>query len=170
MHLVESFILKDIYLIKDEMDVFEMANEEILSKALILRECIGTETNRVILYKSKKYDDNKNIVECIKYECNVESIDDAYELLTKIGFKECMRYEQECLAYALDDKQILIQYLPELGLFAEVENDKDEEELIKDLQCFKMAYYEDDYYVKKASLMLDKVKKQRRCEYGRKEY
>ena len=161
--LVESFVTKDIYLIKKEADINKMSNLDILSSCLIVRECIGNEHNKQLIYKDKKYDEYGNIIESTKYSCDVEDIDKTYELLTHVGFKECFRYEQECLAYANKDVDILLQYVPELGLFAELENNnKSINQLISDLDGLNIPYYENDYFVKKASLMLDDVRK-----YGR---
>ena len=158
-HLEESFILKDIYIIKDNIDIKNTSNLEILSKAVIIRECIGSETIKMLVYKDKKYDETRNTINSIKYSCPLVDIEKTYELLTKVGFKECFRYEQECLSYAIGDKNILIEYIPELGLFAEFKNkDKNVEELISDLNELNIPYYEDNYFVKKASLMIDEIK------------
>lgn len=161
--LVESFVMKDIYLVKDELDINKTNNLDILSSSVIIRECIGNEHSKQLIYKQKEYDNKGNIIKSTKYSCNLVEVDKTFELLTKIGFKECFRYEQECLAFANDEIDILLQYVPELGLFAELENNnKSIEELIKDLNDLNIPYYEGDYFVKKASLMLNEVKK-----YGR---
>ena len=161
--LVESFIIKDIYLVKEKIDISKTPNLEVLDSCLIIRENIGNEHTKQLVYKDKKYDDKGNIIKSTKYSCDLVDVDKTYELLTKVGFKECFRYEQECLAYANKDVDVLLQYVPELGLFAELENnDKNINELIDDLKGLNVPYYEDNYFVKKASLMLDDVKK-----YGR---
>ena len=161
--LVESFVIKDIYLVKEGVDINNTPNLDVLGSSLIIRECIGYEHNKQLIYKDKKYDEKGNIIKSVKYSCDLVDIEKTYELLTKIGFKECFRYEQECLAYANSEVDILLQYVPELGLFAELENhNKSINELVDDLNNLNIPYYEDDYFVKKASLMLDETKK-----YGR---
>lgn len=158
-HLEESFILKDIYVVKENVDIKNTPNLDVLSQSIIIRECIGSETTKTLVYKDKKYDKTGNIINSVKYSCPIVDIDQTYDLLTKVGFKECFRYEQECLSYSARDKNILIEYIPELGLFAEFENkDKSIEELIADLNELDIPYYEDNYFVKKASLMLDEIK------------
>lgn len=161
--LVESFVIKDIYLVKEEINIKKTPNLDVLDSCLIIRECIGNEHVKQLIYKRKVYDDVGNIIKSTKYSCDLVDIEDTYELLTNIGYKECFRYEQECLAYANKEVDVLLQYVPELGLFAELENkDKSIDELINDLNNLHIPYYENDYFVKKASLMLDDVKK-----YGR---
>lgn len=161
--LVESFVIKDIYLVKNEVDINKTPNLDVLSSCIIIRECIGNEHNKELVYKDKKYDENGNIVKSTKYSCELVDLDKTYDLLTQIGFKECFRYEQECLSFSSKEADILLQYIPELGLFAELENNnKSIKELINDLNNLNIPYYEDNYFVKKASLMLDVVKK-----YGR---
>jgi len=161
--LVESFILKDIYLIKEDVNVSKTPNLKILSNAIIVRECIGNEHTKALIYKDKKYDEKGDIIDSKKYSCPLVDIDKAYDLLTAIGYKECFRYEQECLGYANNEYNVLIEYVPDLGLFAEFENDKKSiDELIEELNELNIPYYEDSYFVKKASLMIDEMKK-RRC-------
>lgn len=161
--LIESFILKDIYLVKDEVDILKTDNLKILSQAVIVRECIGDDHDKKIVYKEKKYDTNGDIISSKKYSCQLVDVDKTYEVLTHIGYKECFRYEQECLQYQYNDSIIFIEYIPELGLFLELENtNKSIEGMIEELNNLNMPYYENDYFVKKASLMLDEIRKQSR--------
>ena len=158
--LIESFVIKDIYLVKKEVNIDDIDNLDVISSCLIVRE-IGD--YKTLLYKDKIYDNKGDILSSHKYSCEIKDIDEAYELLTHIGYKECFRYEQECLAFKDDKIDILLQYVPELGLFAELEDsNKTVKQLIDDLNSLEIPYYENDYFVKKASLMLDEVKK-----YGR---
>ena len=160
--LVESFVLKDTYMIKEDVDVSKTPNLDLLSQALMLRECIGNEHTKALIYKDKTYDKKGNILNSIKYSCPLVDIDKTYDLLKAIKYKECFRYEQECLCYANDKYNVLIEYIPDLGLFAELENNnKSIEELISELNELNIPYYENDYFVKKASLMLNEIKKRR---------
>lgn len=162
MRLSDSFILKDIYLVKDNIDVEKTPNLQLLSQTIILREWVGKENVKQMVTKEKKYDDKGDIITSKKYTCSVEDIELAYDSLTKVGLKECFRYEQECLVYSNGEIEVLLQYVPELGLFAEIEdNTKSIEELIEGFKKLDIPYYENDYFVKKASLMLDVIKKQR---------
>lgn len=163
--LVESFILKDIYLAKEDLDLKKLNNLDILSSCIILREVYENDKaiDRKIMYKDKKYNEVGDIISEVKYSCEVGNVEKMQSILDKIGYKELFRYEQECLGYEIDDKKILLQYIPDLGLFAELEdNNKSKEQLINDLNELNIPYYENDYFVKKASLMIDKIKKQRR--------
>lgn len=163
--LIESFILKDVYLAKENLDLKKINNLDILSSCIILREVYENDKaiDRKIMYKDKKYNEAGDIISETKYSCEVGNIEKMQNILDKIGYKELFRYEQECLGYGIDDKKILLQYIPDLGLFAELEdNNKSKEQLINDLNELNIPYYENDYFVKKASLMIDKIKKQRR--------
>lgn len=157
--LTGSFVLKDIYMVKNDIDIKKMDNLEILYNSVILREYIGNNHVYQLIYKNRKYNKG-DIVDSQKYVCSLFNIDEAYSLLRAVGFKECFRYEQECLEYNSNDKNILIQYIPELGLFAQLEdNNKSVDELINDLNEMNIPYYYGDYFVKKASLMLETIKK-----------
>ena len=157
--LVGSFILKDIYLINGNTDVGKSSNLEVLSKSLVIRERTGSFPDKVLMYKDKKYDEKENILDSKKYLCPLVDTDKMYYLLLAAGYKECFRYEQECLEYKYKDLNIFVEYIPELGLFLELENNNIEvEELIEDLKELNIPYYEDDYFVKKASLMMDAIR------------
>ncbi len=165
--LNESFILKDIYLTREDLDLKKMNNLAILSSSIILREVCEDDkvVDRTIMYKEKKYNENGDILSEKKYKCKIGNIESMQEILDKIGYKELFRYEQECLEYGIDNKRILLQYIPDLGLFAELEdNNKSIEQLINDLNELNVPYYENDYFVKKASLMIDKIKKQKKVK------
>ena len=158
--LDESYILKDVYMVKDNLDISRMNNTEIISNCIIIREAIGEEHTHQIVYKHRKYDDKGDIVDSVKYKCAVFDVNEAIELLKVTGYKELFRYEQECLMYNYKDSHILLQYIPELGLFAEIEdNNKNINGLIEDLNNMNVPYDEKNYFVKKASLMIDKMKK-----------
>ena len=159
--LIESFVIRDIYLVKDNIDFLKTNNLNILANSIIIREVIGNEHDKKLIYKDKKYDDNGNIVVNKRYCCPLVDLDKTYDLLTAIGFNECFRYEQECLSYAINDRKILLQYIADLGLFAELENNKDVNDLINDLNYFNIPYYENNYLVRKDSLMIDRLKKRR---------
>ena len=157
--LVGSFILKDIYLINESVDVKSLSNLDVLSKSLIIRERIGSLPDKVLMYKNKKYDEKGNILDSKKHLCPLVDTDKMYDLLLASGYKECFRYEQECLEYKYKDSSIFIEYIPELGLFMELENNNIEtEELINNLKDLNIPYFENDYYVKKASLMMDTIR------------
>lgn len=165
--LNESFILKDIYLVKENMDLKKTNNLNVLSSSIILREEYEDDKaiERVIMYKDKEYSDAGDILSETKYKCEIGNVESMQGILTKIGYKELFRYEQECLEYGIDNKRILLQYIPDLGLFAELEdNNKSVEQLINDLNELNIPYYENDYFVKKASLMIDKIKKQKKVK------
>lgn len=158
--LVESFMLRDIYLVSKDIDVDNTENLEVLSKAIIIREVRGDQEEKKLVYKDKKYDEKGNILSSTKYSCPVIDVDKMYDFLNAIGYKEVFRYEQECLEYKCGGSNIILEYIPELGLFAEIENNnKSIEGLINELNDLNIPYYEDDYFVKKASLMLNMIKK-----------
>ena len=163
VRLITSFILNDTYLIRNDVDISTQYNFDVLSHAIVLREVTSSNPDKVLMYKDKKYDEKGNIIECKKYLCPIVDMDKTHELLEAIGYKDCFNVEQECLEYEMNGTNIFLEYIPDIGLFLELENNnKSVDELVRMLDEFGIAYYEDDYFVKKASLMLDKIRKQRR--------
>lgn len=158
--LFESFVLKDIYLVRKDVDVKKTKNLDVLSKSIIIRDVTGEQSEKKLVYKDKKYDEARNILSSTKYSCPITNIEKMCDFLNAIGYKEVFRYEQECLEYKCGESNIILEYIPELGLFAEIENNnKSTEGLIEELNNLNIPYYEDEYFVKKASLMLDMIKK-----------
>lgn len=152
--LTGSFILKDIYLIKEDFNIKNTPNLEILSQSLLIRERTVTNPEKVLIYKKKNSENDE------KCYCPLVDVNKTYELLTSIGYKECFRIEQECLEYSNKDSTIFLEYVHDLGLFLKVSNqNKNIENLIDELNHLEIAYFENDYFVKKANLMLSKIKK-----------
>ncbi len=163
VRLITSFVLNDTYLVKNDADINKDSNLQILSQAIILREVESSQPEKVLIYKDKKHDEKGNIIECKKYSCPIVDMDKTHDLFEAIGYKECFTVEQECLEYEMNGTNIFLEYIPDIGLFLELENNnKSVDELVCMLDEFGIAYYEDDYFVKKASLMLDEIRKQRR--------
>lgn len=159
--LKESFIIKDIYLVKENIDLKKSNSLDVLSSSIIIREFIEDNdvSSKSLTYKDKKYDEKGNIISSLKYDCKIEDVETMYNILTKTGYKECFRYEQECLEYETDNCKFLLEYVSDLGLFLEIENNKSVDELIEDLNSLHIPYYENDYFVKKAVLMIEKEKR-----------
>lgn len=163
VRLITSFVLNDTYLIKKDVDINNESNLQVLSQAIILREVISSNPDKVLMYKDKKYDSKGNIIESKRYLCPIVDMDKTHELLHAIGYKDCFNVEQECLEYEMNGTNIFLEYVPDIGLFLELENNnKSVDELVNMLNEFGIAYYENDYFVKKASLMLDEIRKQSR--------
>lgn len=160
IRLLESFVLKDIYMINENVDLKNTSNLSVLSQTVIIRECIGDEIDKKFVCKNKKFDENGAIIESKRCDCPLVDIEKGREFLLATGYKECFRLEQECLEYSYDGSKLFLEYIPDLGLFLEVENtNKDIDGLKEVLKELQIAYFEDDYFVKKASLMLDEVRR-----------
>ena len=160
IRLKESFVLKDIYMVKDSVDLINTSNLDILSQVVIVRECIGDEIDKKFVCKTKKYASNGDILESKRCDCPLVDINKGHEFLLATGYQECFRIEQECLEYEYKGSKLFLEYIPDLGLFLEVENTNKDIEGLKDvLNELQIAYFEDNYFVKKASLMLDEVKR-----------
>ena len=67
-------------------------NLDVLSKTIIIREVIGDQNEKKLVYKDKKYDENGNILSSTKYSCPVINVEKMYDFLTAIGYKEIFNY------------------------------------------------------------------------------
>lgn len=141
--LLESFTSKDIYLVKNNVEVSKQNKSGILKDAIILKEIDGNNGNNLLCCNDKK--------------CLVVDVDSTLSVLASMGYKQLFCIDEECLEYFSDGSHVFIEYEPDLGLFLKIDNDKSFEENIKWLKDMNIAYYENDFFVKKDELMLNKI-------------
>ena len=91
----EEYMVNDIYLINDDLDLFKMKKLDILKKCILIREVENIE--KELLYKYKKYDLNGNILEQGKVKCPIIDIDKAIDFMNAINYKELFKINDKCI-------------------------------------------------------------------------
>ncbi len=160
----EEYYLTDDYMIDKNIDINKLDSLEILKKCILVRHIVGIK--KVLLYKYKKYDDNKDILEQGKVECPVEDTDKAIKFMEALSYKKLFKIYDKCIVYANKTTELIVQLVNDEYIFIEMEDKCDHidrkyvsiEEMKNDLDSYNLCYDKSNYFVKKAELMLSKIK------------
>lgn len=160
----EKYNVSDIYMIDSNINIDNYPNLEVLSKCILVREIYGIK--KILLYKYKKYADNGDIIEQGKVECPVADISKAILFMESINYKELFKIFDECIVYANRDTEIIVEMVNNEYIFIEMEQTGDYidkkyetiDEMKKQLDKFNLDYNKSNYFVKKAEIMLEKIK------------
>lgn len=159
----EKFHLYDTYLVPDSLDLKNMTSREILAKALIIRRVEDeNRKEKYITFKKKDFDDKGNILKQSAIHLGILDTKKAEELLNAIGYKTIMEAAEHDVVYAKGDFGILVKDVEGQDDLIEIEaSDKEGlrtvEELVKKVKEEKLPVEMDNYFVKKAEIILDKV-------------
>lgn len=119
--LKEKYDLKDIYLInkKDkENDYLSMLN-----KCVLIRHIIEDDKEtKMLTYKYKEYNENKEITKQGKVKVKIDDIDNSKLLFEKLGFEELIRINDHLLVYATDKDELIIQNVNDKHIYIEIES------------------------------------------------
>jgi len=163
--ITETFYLDDIFMVNKDLDLSKLSSREILSKALLIRE-VGTEKavrDKCITYKKKELDENGNILSQSSINLKIDSIDTAEKLLTAIDYKRLMHARENDKVYSREGSVgILVKDIVGEDPLIEIETTDDEEfdsveKLVNWIKKEGLPVYLDNFFVKKAEIILDKL-------------
>lgn len=164
--LIEKFILDDTYFTPKELDFKNMSYRDILSKAILLRnitEFIPERKVVTLTFKSKQIDDNGNILEQNKVDCEIINAEAGKTFIEAIGYKELMNIKENDIVYGKDGLHIAIKDIKNGDKLIEVETVDGNVELntinkLKEkLNELQIPIDTNDYFVKKAEIELKKI-------------
>ena len=157
--LKEEYRIIDIYMIKENNSNTNPL--DMLKDCVLIRNVIEeNKDTKKIVYKYKEYNDLEEIVRQGKVECKVESIDDAYNLLKVIGYKELVEIDDKCSVYANETTEMVLEYVNNKHLYIEMEEDcyhidrhyNSIEEMKEDLNKYNIPIKDNNYFAKKAEV------------------
>ena len=160
-----KFSMDDTFFIPETLKIEKMTTRDILSKAVLVREIIGKTSGKVskkITVKIKNFDEHGNILSQRSVNCDIVEIADAKRLLNAMGYKEIMNIKENDIVYGKDDFEISVKDIENGDNLLEIEtNDKFDtiDKLVKEIKRIEIPIYEDNFFVKKAEIELDKVLK-----------
>lgn len=93
----EEYILNDVYMLDERIDISNMSYLEILKNCILVRNIIGFEME--LLYKYKKYDTNGDILEQGKVKCPITDVDKAVRFMETIHYKRMFDINDDCIVY-----------------------------------------------------------------------
>ncbi len=164
--IVEKYILDDTYFIPKELDLKDMSNREILSRAILLRDITEFIPERKVVkltFKNKQIDDKGNILKQSKVDCEILNAETGKTFIEAIGYVELMNIKENDIVYEKNGLQIAIKDIRDGDQLIEVETVKENTEFdtidkikqkIKELE---IPIDTNDYFIKKAEIELSKV-------------
>lgn len=160
----EEYLLNDSYMINKNINIYEMNNLDILKKCILVRDINGIK--KVLLYKYKEYAPNGSIIKQGKVECPVNDTSKAISFMEAINYKELFKIKDKCIVYANDKTELIVQLVNDKYIFIEMEDECDHinkkynsiEELKEDLKSYNFSVDYSNFFVKKAEIMLEKIK------------
>lgn len=163
--IINKFHMDDIYFIPDELDISNLSTREIVSKAILIRNISSKISNRntkKLTYKIKEINEKGEILNQESINCDIINIDDAKKLLNAIGYKIIMEIEDDDVVYEKDGFEIAIKDIVNGDNLIEIETtDNNEFNSVKKLKLrlndLNIPIFDDDYFVKKAEIELNKV-------------
>lgn len=158
--VINELELLDTYYIKNEVNINEYTNSELLSNYLIIR--VPSNNNPQITYKYKRFNDDGSIKEQGKVNCDVQDEKQAASLLEQIGYKKLIIIKNHIKFFKKDDVLFVAAYVNDEYLCLEYsgKNEKTIEEVI---ETFKTKYGfiphdENNYFINKAMIEIDKIR------------
>lgn len=159
----EKFVLRDIYLLNNKINISNMDSLDILKNCVLVREVIGIEME--LVYKYKKYDNNGDILEQGKVECPITDVKKAIQFMDAIQYKELFIINDKCIVFANDRTELMVQLVNNKYIFIEMEAkckyiDKvytNIDGLKEDICSYNLSIDKSNFFVKKAEIILNEV-------------
>ena len=163
----DRYIANDIYMINKDIDISKLDTLDILKKCIIVREITGIK--KVLLYKYKEYDNNGDILVNGKIECPIEDISKAIKFMEAINFKKLIEIHDKCTEYCNFEIELIVQDVNDEYLFFEAEEEcrhinkkfPSIEEIKETINKYDLPFNRNNYFVKKAELILNKELKRK---------
>ena len=159
----EEYELNDTYMINKKTDVSNCNILDVLKQCILVRDIVGIK--KELLYKYKKYDNEGDVLEQGKVECPVYDIEKAIKFMESINYKQLFKIYDKCIVYANDRTELVVQLVNDKYMFIEMEQTceyidrkySNVEELKNDLNSYNLPIDKNNYFVKKAELILREV-------------
>lgn len=162
--LKETYDLNDIYLINKrdkENDYLSMLNKCVLIRHIIEEN----KDTKMLTYKYKEYNDNKEITKQGKIKVKIDDIDNSKLLFEKLGFEDLIKINDHMLVYATDKDEVVIQNVNDKHIYIEIEDEchyanrvyESIDEMKKVIIDNNIPIKSDNFFVKKAEIELQET-------------
>ena len=160
----EAYDLNDIYLINKldkKCDYLSMLNNCVLIRHIIEEN----KETKMLTYKYKEYNENKEITKQGKVKVKIDDIDNSKLLFEKLNFEELIKINDHMLVYATDKDELVVQNVNGKHVYIEIEdkcNYADRfynsiEEMKKVIIDNSIPIKGNDFFVKKAEIELQET-------------
>ena len=119
--LKKVYDLNDIYLINKldkKCDYLSMLNNCVLIRHIIEEN----KETKMLTYKYKEYNENKEITKQGKVNVKIDDIDNSKLLFEKLNFEELIKIKDHMLVYATDKDELVIQNVNGKHIYIEIED------------------------------------------------
>lgn len=94
-----------------------------LNKCVLIRHIIeDNKENKLLTYKYKEYNKNKEITKQGKINIKVDDIDNSKLLFEKLGFEELIKIYDKLYVYATDRDELVVQSVNNKHIYIEIED------------------------------------------------
>ncbi len=119
--LKQTYDLNDIYLINKldkKCDYLSMLNKCVLIRHIIEEN----KETKMLTYKYKEYNENKEITKQGKVKVKIDDIDNSKLLFEKLNFEELIKINDHMLVYATDKDELVVQNVNGKHVYIEIED------------------------------------------------
>ena len=157
--LCDNFTCEDNYFIPKDTNIKSETIRDIIKKAIIIRQ---VRNDKVLVFKKKNINENGDILEQEKFECDILDIEKAKKFLEAIGYKNVMNIFEEDVCYSKDGLRLALKNIKNGDNLMEVETRNIEgfrntKELKEKLLKLNLPIDTNNFFVKKAEVELEKV-------------
>ena len=160
-----KFSLNDKYFVPTNLNIKNLSSREILKNAVLLRNIYDYITKEKIYkftFKRKEFDKNGNILNQSSVNCKICNIEDGEKFLNSIGYSEILQIKEYDVVYKKEELEIAVKDVENGDNLIEIETVKNNnsldtvEKLEEKILKMNLPIYEDNFFVKKAEIELDK--------------
>ena len=159
--IVDKYSCFDTYMIDSNIDIYNMKDLDILDKCILVRDI--SPYKKALTYKKKTYDEFENIIEQSKIEVEISDIKSAIMFMEAINYKKLIEIKDNLIVYSNDIFEISVQLVNNKYIFIEMEDEghfsnkkySNIEDMIKDFKTLDIDYDKNNYFVKKAQIVLN---------------
>ncbi len=157
--LSDKFTCEDNYFIPKDTNIKSETIREIIKKAIIIRK---VRNDKVLVFKKKNINENGDILEQQKFECNILDVNEAKRFLEAVGYKSVMNISEKDICYSKDGLKLAFKDIKNGDILMEVETQDIEgfrttKELKEKLLKLNLPIDTSNFFVKKAEVELEKV-------------
>lgn len=153
---------RDFFMLKNDEELEFLADFEKLSRSIIIRDLENE--FKGYLYKKSNYDLLTASYKKSSIKVDVLDLDQAYQFLVALGYFKYFELNQNLIEYANAQNKICVSIIEKLGVFVEIHgthenyhNGDTPEELKRILDYFVPNIMNNNYYVNKPLLMINKI-------------
>ena len=161
--LTEEFDYNDIYLINKKNINKKTDYLSLLNKCVLIRNIIEkNKETKMLVYKYKEYDDNKDITKQEQVKVLIDDIDKSKILFEKLGFKELIRINDHMYVFTSEKDEFVVQNVNNKHIYIEIEDEcrranrfyNSIDEMKSVIIDNSIPFKNNDFFVKKAEIEL----------------